>query len=129
MTDPQPHMSEEGYFSDEAATFGDRLAAAREAAGFNHRMLAMRLGVKTQTVRNWEEDRSEPRANMLNMTAGLLNVPIAWLISGEGDGPADLHGQDADTLREVRTLRVEAMRLAERLARLEKQLRIAADAG
>ncbi|MEZ5913851.1 MAG: helix-turn-helix transcriptional regulator, partial [Paracoccaceae bacterium] len=37
--------SAENWYSEEAATFGDRLAAAREAAGLSQAELAQRLGV------------------------------------------------------------------------------------
>ena len=52
------------------------------------RDLARRLGVKLETLRRWEEDLAEPRANRLNMVAGLLNVSMIWLITGEGEGVA-----------------------------------------
>ncbi len=48
--------------------------------------LARRLGVKKETVAAWENDLSEPRANKLSMMAGLLNVSIIWLLTGEGEG-------------------------------------------
>ena len=47
--------------------------------------LARRLGVKLATVRNWEDDRSEPRANRLQMLSGLLNVSFIWLMTGAQD--------------------------------------------
>ena len=50
--------------------------------------LAKRLGVKLKTLKGWENDVSEPRANKLSMMAGMLNVSLLWLLSGEGDGPA-----------------------------------------
>ena len=84
-------MSEEtagpvDWYSDAAATFGDRLSAAREAIGMDQRTLATRLGVKLSTIQRWEDDQSEPRANRLVMLAGVLNVTMRWLLTGEGDG-------------------------------------------
>lgn len=75
-----------GWYSDEAATFGDRLAAAREALGMDQKALAGRLGVKLSTIERWENDQSEPRANKLVILAGVLNVPMPWLLTGDGDG-------------------------------------------
>ena len=70
------------WYGPEAATFGDRVAAAREAAGMTQAQLARRLGVKKTTLTGWEQDLSEPRANKLTMMAGLLNVSMvkarAW---------------------------------------------------
>ena len=79
------HSSDEWYGED-VATFGDRLAAAREAAGLKRAEFARRLGVKKITIADWEGDISEPRANRLQMMAGLLNVSVGWLLMGEGDG-------------------------------------------
>ena len=87
--DREPDASSDGTtpdFTDETATFGDRLALAREAAGLDLAQLAHRLGVRPETLRNWEEDRAEPRANRLQMLAGMLDVSLVWLISGQGPG-------------------------------------------
>lgn len=116
------------YFSDDAATFGDRLAAAREALGLSQSQLASRLGVRLGTVQNWESDRSEPRANKLQMLAGLLNVSIVWLLTGQGEGgveaeAAALDAEETSILAEMREIRLGLARLMERTARLEKRFR------
>lgn len=117
------------WFSDEHATFGDRLAAAREAADLSQKDLAKRIGVKSKTVAAWENDLSEPRANRLQMLAGLLNVSLMWLLNGNGEG-VDPPGvepaltQDArQVLLEMRELRGDIDEAANRLARLEKKLK------
>ncbi|MEL6774542.1 MAG: helix-turn-helix transcriptional regulator, partial [Pseudomonadota bacterium] len=69
-------------FSDRAATFGDRMALAREAQGLTQAQLARQLGLRVDSVRNWEADRAEPRANRLQMLAAFLNVSIVWLLTG-----------------------------------------------
>ncbi|MDK3018007.1 helix-turn-helix domain-containing protein [Pseudodonghicola flavimaris] len=122
--------TETDWFGPDAATFGDRVAGAREAAGMTQSQLARRLGVKRTTVRAWEEDLSEPRANKLSMMAGLLNVSIMWLLTGEGDGmtaPVDEDDEDGRDLRqllgELRSLQSDMRALAERAARTEKKLR------
>ncbi|MDO9525997.1 MAG: helix-turn-helix domain-containing protein [Gemmobacter sp.] len=121
-----------GWFSEETATFGDRIAGAREAAGMTQAELARRLGVRHSTVQGWEDDRLEPRANRLQMMAGMLGVSIRWMLTGEGDGP---DGPDAAitpdlraALGELRGLAAEQARLAERMARAEKRLRKALEA-
>ncbi len=43
----------EQWFSNEAATFGDRLSAARETAGLSQEELAARLGVRMTTLQAW----------------------------------------------------------------------------
>ncbi|MEM7686522.1 MAG: helix-turn-helix domain-containing protein [Paracoccaceae bacterium] len=126
-------------WSEDVSTFGDRLARAREFSGMTQAQLARRLGVKTTTIANWEYDRSEPRANRLQMLSGLLNVSIVWLMSGEGDGapePEDTAEADAadraglrNLLNELRELRVAQDQLADRTGRIEKRLRAMLSAG
>ncbi len=122
--------SDDNWYGPEAATFGDRVAGARDATGMTQAQLARRLGVKKATVQGWENDLSEPRANKLSMMAGLLNVSIMWLLTGEGDGmsgPAEeLRPADdfAEVLAEMRAIRADMRANAERAARLEKKLRL-----
>lgn len=118
------------WFSDESATFGDRLAAAREAARLTQEDFARRLGVRLPTVVGWEDDVAEPRANKLQMMAGMLNVSIMWLLTGNGDGVdppseggTDNPGPALDLLAELRQLRAEMGAMGDRLGRLEKRLR------
>lgn len=119
------------WYSAEAATFGDRVAGAREQAGMSQTQLAKRLGVRLATLKAWEEDRSEPRANRLSMMAGLLNVSMMWLINGEGEGldaPVDgdpMTVEMRDILTDVRDLRTDLLARAEQVGRLEKRLRAA----
>lgn len=118
------------WYGPDAATFGDRVAAAREAAGMTQEDLARRLGIKIRTMRNWEDDVAEPRANKLTMMAGMLNVSVMWLLTGDGDGVAapeeEVHVAAPDLsgiLAEMRDLRAQMRGNIERLGRLEKRLR------
>ena len=118
-------------YSEAAATFGDRLTLAREAQGMTQAELAQRLGTRLQTLRNWEDDRSEPRANRLQMLAGVLGVSMVWLLTGEGEGGPAVRARDAKNisselaalLNEIRDLRVVHAKANNRLARLERRLR------
>ena len=119
------------WYGPEASTFGDRVAGAREHAGMTQAQLARRLGVKKATLRAWEEDMSEPRANKLSMMAGVLNVSIIWLLTAEGDGmdgpapePTEERLEFTEVLSEIRAIRSEMRANAERAARLEKRLRL-----
>lgn len=116
------------WYSNEAATFGDRVAAARDARQMTQKQLAKRLGVGLNTVEGWENDVSEPRANKLQTLSGVLNVSIPWLLTGEGLGvdPAneDISLPDiAEILAEMRVLRTDLQRSAERLGVIEKRLK------
>ena len=104
--------TEINWYSNETATFGDRVAAAREA----------------QTIESWENDLSEPRANKLQMLSGVVNVSIPWLLTGDGSGVEPDAGDPvpdelSDVLTEMRGLRGEMLRSAERLGVLEKRLK------
>ncbi|MEZ5715662.1 MAG: helix-turn-helix transcriptional regulator [Paracoccaceae bacterium] len=131
--DPLPRTGpveafDEGWFDPAASTFGDRVTGAREAAGMTQKQLAKRLGIRLSTLQGWENDLSEPRANKLQMLAGLLNVSLAWLLEGVGDGipaPSDeapLGNDIKDILAEIRALKTRANKTANRLGALEKKL-------
>lgn len=128
MPEHESPASEE-WFSAETSTFGDRVAGAREAQGMSQKDLAKRLGVKLKTVRGWENDLSEPRANKLSMLAGLLNVSITWLLNAEGDGPEapedaqPLSPDVNDLLTELRALKGQMGDMTDRVGLLEKRLR------
>ena len=107
----------------------DRVAAAREASQMTQEQLAKRLGVKLKTLQHWEEDLSEPRANRLSMMAGLLNVSMVWLMTGQGQGlsaPSDEGDESPDVkavLIELRAVQNRVHAAAEEVGRLEKKLR------
>lgn len=116
-----------GWYSNESATFGDRLAAAREALGLSQAELAKRIGVKLKTLQAWEDDFTEPRANKLSMVSGILNVSLVWLLNGEGEGlsePDDysMPREISALLTELRELKGTLGRTAERLGSVEKRL-------
>lgn len=121
--------NDQDWFSAETATFGDRLAGAREAASLTQQGLAEKLGVKPTTIAAWENDIKEPRANRLQMVSGVLSVSMSWLLTGEGDGPdapdneTVLTSDIVDLLAEMRVLRGQMLQSSEKLGRLEKRLR------
>ncbi len=122
------------WYGPDTATLGDRIAAAREAGGMTQAQLSRRLGVKKTTLADWEQDLSEPRANRMSMMAGVLNVSIMWLMTGEGEGmdsplvekvPQDLR----DLMRDLREIRTEMRATSDRAARLEKRLKAIIEEG
>ena len=128
MQDDETPAVEHDWYSNETATFGDRLADARAALGLSQKDLARQLGVREKTLDSWENDLSEPRANRLSILAGLLNVSLRWLLTGEGEGLAapDTAAPPADSteiLSDLRQLQSDMARCADRLGRIEKRLR------
>jgi len=65
------------------STLGSRIEQARDAKQLSARQLARRVGVKPETLENWERDRSEPRAEKLLKLSGILQVPMVWLLTGD----------------------------------------------
>lgn len=133
MSDDSPFDPYAGYYAEPAATFGDRLAAAREAAGLSQGDLAERLGVRVKTLRGWENDLAEPRANRLQVLAGLLDVSMVWLLTGEGEGvpPPGLPVASTDlaALRsDLARLRQHAEALVNAIGALEDRIRKAGGA-
>lgn len=84
--------------------------------------------MRLETLQRWEDDAADPRANRLQMLAGMLGVSLMWLLTGAGeglDGPPESRaeaGCDRDTLREIRAIRDVLQDLDARLGRLERRL-------
>jgi transcriptional regulator with XRE-family HTH domain len=90
--------------------------------------LAKRIGVKKKTLEDWEDDIRDPRAMRLSMLAGLLNISLLWLLTGEGDGPGDLGTATSyvrgshQLLDEIRDISAQMSLNADRLVRVEQEL-------
>lgn len=82
MLDILQHTNE-----NELDTLGGRISLARDTLEMSVEHSARVLGVNAQTWVNWENDRAEPRANRLPMLAGILQVSLCWLMTGNGHGP------------------------------------------
>jgi transcriptional regulator with XRE-family HTH domain len=125
LTDTQKNE----FFNEETATFGDRLEAARLAKGLSVKGLADKVGVKKKVIQKWENDLGAPRANRIQMLAGMLNVSMIWLISGESNGTHHVvENYDRpeginDTLGEIAMLKDTFSRSLKRLTELEARLR------
>lgn len=63
-------------------TLGDRLRKAREHAGLSREELADILGVKKNSLWNWEADASRPRdlVDLLHKWSKATGVPAQWLL-------------------------------------------------
>lgn len=65
------------------ATFGERLRAARERAGYTQEQLGLELGVGKAAVSAWENDNADPQISRLSTIRGLLKISLDALICGE----------------------------------------------
>lgn len=123
-------LTDQNWYSNDAATFGDRVAAAREAQGLSQKELSKKLGIGLKTLEGWENDMAEPRANKLQMLAGVLNVSLSWILTGDGQAPEDVLSEDdqldlVDLMTEMRVLRTQMGQAADRMGVLEKRLKTA----
>jgi transcriptional regulator with XRE-family HTH domain len=72
------------------STIGSRIEIAREQLGLTPDQVALRAGVKSKTLENWLKGRTEPRADKLMRLTGVLQVPLAWLLTGDMPEGADM---------------------------------------
>lgn len=125
---PTNRLEINSIFNEAAATFGDRLVAAREAKGLSVAGLAEKIGVDVRRVAGWESNSDEPRGNLTQMLAGLLNVSLVWLISGESNGTTEVVDRYErtpgvnDALGEISRLTATLSSALIRLEKLEKRL-------
>ena len=79
--------------SEDEMTLGGRIYASRQNAGMSLDMAANLLGVRSSTLKSWENDRSEPRVNKLVALAGILGVSPTHFLAEEGnDGAVGTRG-------------------------------------
>jgi len=87
---------------NDSTLVGYQIVKARETKGLSSLQLAKRVGVEEATLLNWENERSSPRANRLAQVAGILGVPLAWLIAGGED--EDVNEYDTPDLKETASI-------------------------
>ena len=74
----------------EEMTLGGRLHESRQNVGMSLQIVANLLGVKSSTLRSWENDRSEPRIYKLVAFAGILGVSPTHFLAEEGNNGLDV---------------------------------------
>jgi transcriptional regulator with XRE-family HTH domain len=63
---------------------GDHLRKARMSAGLSQEELALRLGITSRSVTNYETDRRRPPAATLTAWAAATSVPLWWFENAKG---------------------------------------------
>ena len=115
-------------FEASTTTIGNRLQAARKAKGLSEAALSEKLGVPLDAIEAWEADEREPRSNRIQMLAGLLNISIMWLITGDSNGTDHIEQTHArpeginDALGEIAQLKETLSAALEKLENLETRL-------
>lgn len=101
-------------------TLGERITEAREASGLSTAQAARRMAIKTSTLRNWEAGTTEPRPNKLQLLAGVLGVPLLWLVQGSEEHDPML---DRPTRLEVLQQKIGRLKsLQTRMTRLSAEI-------
>ena len=65
--------------------FNEKLKAARKQKCLSQAALGKLIGVRTQTISNWETGKSEPNLETINKLCEILNIPLYSLISKDVD--------------------------------------------
>lgn len=95
-----------------------RLIDAREAAGLTIEEAARRAAVSVRTLKAWESGKSTPRPNKLQILAGVLSVPLLWLLGGDAQyEPVDNHSSRLDVLEQKMS----------RLTKLQREISMISD--
>jgi len=90
--------------SPRAIAFGRRLAEAREKTECSQAEFARMLGVTSGLIGQYEVGLTTPRANKLSKIAGLLNVTVEWLLTGD-DPDEKARAQTTTELAALKLLR------------------------
>ena len=78
-------------------TFGENLKAIREQKGLSQRELGERLGVRQQTVAQYENAEDQPKMKTIRRLATALDIPIYRLFSNWQDFSSDEFCEDLAT--------------------------------
>ncbi len=108
---------------NDIALVGHQISVARQSMGLTTAQLAQRVGVKTSTLENWENERSSPRANRLVQLAGILGVPLAWLMAGDEQPFVDYEKPDIHETASIEGKLYRAEQLVIQLSNLLIDLR------
>ena len=108
---------------EEEMTLGGRLYASRQNAGMSLNLVAGLLGVKSSTLKSWENDRSEPRVNKLVALAGLLGVSPTHFLAEEGNDGVDVSAIRGHRGKLAKVLKDEMSHAREQQKQLSQRLR------
>ena len=109
---------------EEEMTLGGRLYASRQNAGMSLNLVAGLLGVKSSTLKSWENDRSEPRVNKLVALAGLLGVSPTHFLAEEGNDGVDVSAIKGPRGKLAKVLKEEMSHAREQQKQLSQRLRM-----
>lgn len=71
-------------------SLGARIRRARQASGLKGTELARAADVRAHTLWRYEAAKIRPSADALLRIAHACGVTMEWLLTGDGEGPAEL---------------------------------------
>jgi len=108
---------------DEEMTLGGRIYHSRTKAGMSAQMLANLLGVKSSTLKAWENDRSEPRINKLVAMSGILGVSPTFFLAEEGNAGKSVTASRGRQEKLINLLKEEVAILNEEQKSINQRIR------
>ena len=104
-------------------TLGGRITHLRMNSGFDSIDLSRQLGVKLETYKSWELDRSEPRINKLVALAAILGVSPTYLLAEEGHKGVRTRKRKSQHTLELIKLQQQVLLLEAQIKESLKQLK------
>lgn len=95
----------------------NRVRVLRKALDLTQQEFADRIGMKRNTVANYETGRNEPSASVLSLICREFNINETWLKTGEGDMFIEIPEEDlysraaASVLKEDDPVAMEGLKL------------------
>ena len=89
--------------------FNERLKYLRQSKEMNQVQLADKLGVKKQSISNWENDNIMPSVDMLERIADYFKVSTDYLLGREGKLTSGVYILDVTGLSPTQIAHIEAL--------------------
>lgn len=99
-------------------TTGDRIRAARKAAGLTQAEVCKRLGVGSTTVNQWERGKREPKMITVKRIAAAIGCPLSVLTGETPDGafnPSAYQYELRELLEDVKVLHDRLLSIIRRM--------------
>ena len=84
--------------------FAVRIKNLRQSRELNQVQLAEKLGVKKQSISNWENDNIQPSVEMLEKIANVFSVSIDYLLGNNPRECIDVSDLPAEVIAHIRLL-------------------------
>ena len=95
----------------------ERIKALRKALDLTQQEFADKIGMKRNTVANYETGRNEPSASVISLICREFSINENWLRTGEGDMKIEIPEEDlysraaASLLKEDDVVGIEGLKL------------------